>query len=191
MAGLDDLLQQIPYDSLAGQLGVDPGTARQLTEQALPALMAGMGANAGDPAGAASLASAVQQHSPDLVTGGIDLSQVDVADGEKIVGHVFGEKTPQVVSALGSQGGGGGDLMRRLLPLLAPLVMSFLSQQMAGRSADAGTAAGAGPAGSGTTGSGLEDLLGGLLGGTGGTGGGGGAGSILDMLGGLLGGGKR
>jgi hypothetical protein len=185
MAGLDDLMRQIPFDNLAGQLGVDPDTARQLTEQALPALMAGMGANAADPAGAASLANAVQQHSPDLVTGGIDLRQVDVADGEKIVGHVFGDNTPQVMSALGSRSG-GSDLMGRLLPLLAPLVMSFLAQRMAGRSA--GQAASAGVGGPNAAGAGLEDLLGGLLGGSGGTGG---AGSVLDMLGGLLGGGKR
>jgi hypothetical protein len=57
---------------------------------------------------------------------------------------------------------------------------------MAGRSA--GQAASAGVGGPNAAGAGLEDLLGGLLGGSGGTGG---AGSVLDMLGGLLGGGKR
>ncbi len=182
---VEQILAGLPMASLAEQLGVDPGTAEAAVRQALPALLGGMQANAADPAGAASLASAVDEHSPDLVTGGVDLDQVDTADGEKIVGHVFGENSDQVAQTLGGSLGGSNDLVKKLLPLLAPIVLSYLAQRMRGG------AGGTGEQGSG----GIGDLLGSILGGLGGASGTGGqtapSGSVLDILGGLLGGGRR
>ena len=70
---------------LAQQLGVDEQTARQAAQQALPAMLSGMQANAQDPAGAASLSEALGQHDDNLLDGGIDFSQIDTADGDKIV----------------------------------------------------------------------------------------------------------
>ncbi|MGH8823104.1 MAG: DUF937 domain-containing protein [Jiangellaceae bacterium] len=183
MANLDDILSQIPMDQLARQLGVDEGTAEQAARQALPALLGGMQANAQDPAGAASLRRAVGEHDTSLLDGGVDLQQVDTVDGDKIVSNVFGDNREQVVNKLsgGSGGGGAGDIIGKLLPMLAPLVMAFLAKQSQG--GGTGQASAAGGAG------GLGDLLGGLLGGGGG--GQAGAGGLGDLLGGLLGGGKR
>lgn len=185
MSNVDDIVAGIPMQSLADQLGVDQSTAESAVREALPALLGGMQANAADPAGEASLAGALQQHSPSLVEGGVDLDQVDTEDGQKIVGHVFGGNTDQVAQTLGSNlaGGGGGDLIKKLLPLLAPIVLSYLASRMRG-------GGGAGDQAPEQSGGGLGDLLGSVLGGASG-GQGGQAGSILDMLGGLLGGGRR
>jgi hypothetical protein len=184
MTDLNDLLSQIPMDQLARQLGVDEGTAEQAARQALPALLGGMQANAQDPAGATSLSRAVGELDSSLIDGGVDLDQVDTVDGDKIVSNVFGDNRDQVVSRLsetGSGGSGAGDIIGKLLPMLAPLVMAFLAKQaQGGRTGQASTTGGAG---------GLGDLLGGLLGGSGG--GQAGAGGLGDLLGGLLGGGKR
>jgi hypothetical protein len=174
MATIDDLLAQIPMDQLARQLGLPPDEAEELTRQALPALVGGMAANAREPGGETSLAEAIGQHDDDLLDGGVDLDQVDTDDGEKIVGHVFGDNRDQVISRLG--GGGKESMMSRLLPLLAPLVMSFLAKKAGG---------GTGGSGAGPTGGGIGDLLGGLLGG------GSGGGGLEDLLGGLLGGGRK
>ena len=182
MSSIDDILANIPIDSLADQLGVDPATAESAVREALPALVGGMQANAADPQGAASLAGAVESHSPKLVDGGVNLDDVDTADGEKIVGHVFGENSGAVAQTLGGNLGGNSDLIQKLLPILAPIVLSYLSQKMRGGDAQAGAAGGGG----------LNELLGSILGGlSGGQGQSQGGGSILDMLGGLLGGGKR
>ena len=93
--------------------------------------------------------------------------------------------------------GGGSDLFKKLLPMLAPLVMGFLAKSFAGGSKPAGGATGA-PA---TSGGGLFDklkaMLAGLFGGkksattaADATGGGDDVlGGLGDMLGGLLGGG--
>ena len=160
MTDLNDLLSQIPMDQLARQLGVDEQTAEQAARQALPALLGGMQANAQDPAGAASLSRAVGEHDSSLIDGGVDLEQVDTVDGDKIVSNVFGDNREQVVNKLSGPGGGAGDIIGKLLPMLAPLVMAFLAKQAQG--SGAGQASAAGGAG------GLGDLLGGLLGGGGG-----------------------
>lgn len=182
MTAVDELLTQIPIGQLAARLGVDEQTAEQATRQALPALLSGMHANAQDPGGAGSLGEAIGQHDGSLLDGGVDVQQVDTADGDRIVQHVFGDARGQVVNQLGSLGGvGGNDLMAKLLPMLAPIVMSYLAKRLSG--------GGAGTAGGG----GLGDILGGLLGGAAGAGGTGGAGTggLGDILGGLLGQGRR
>lgn len=183
MSAVDDILAEIPMDQLAGRLGVDEGTAQQAARQALPALLGGMQANAQDPAGAQSLADALGQHSPALAQGGVNLDDVDAGDGDKIVGHVFGDQRAEVVNRLGAtEGGGGQSLLTKLLPMLAPIVMSYLAGQLGGRSTTSAAA---------TSDGGMGDLLGGLLGGVLGGGGSGGGGGLGDLLGGLLGGGRR
>jgi hypothetical protein len=174
MATIDDLLAQIPMDQLARQLGVAPDEAEDLARKALPALVGGMEANAREPGGETSLSEAIGQHDDDLLDGGVDLDQVDTDDGRKIVGHVFGDNSDQVISRLG--GGGTESMMSQLLPLLAPLVMSFLAKKAGGST---------GGSGSRSSGGGIGDLLGGLLGG------GAGGGGLEDLLGGLLGGGRK
>lgn len=202
MSAVDDIIGQIPMADLAGRLGVDEATAEKAARQALPALLGGMRANAADPAGAASLGAAVERHPASLVEGGVDLDEVDTADGEKIVRHVFGDRTDDVTgrledaaplrgaatlgagglgaAPLGGSGGLGGGLVARLLPILAPIVMSYLARRMGGQDRQGGA--------SGPSGGGLDQILGDLLGGAGGGGGLGGLGGLLD---GLLGGGRR
>lgn len=211
MNELDDLIAQIPMDQLAAQLGVERAEAEQATRTALPALLGGLEANANDEGGKASLLEALGQHGPEL-DGGVDLSSVDTDDGQKIVDHIFGDQRDAVVDRLSGQqgslrdllegressdapaqprsapsGGGGGmlsgGLLSKLLPLLAPLVMAWLSKKMGG---GGGTAASADEGR--TSGGGLGDILGDVLGGGGAGSRGGGLG---DILGDLLGGGRK
>jgi hypothetical protein len=180
MAGVDEVLAQIPMDQLAARLGVDPATAADMSRQAIPALLAGMGANAQDPAGAASLAAALGEHDPSRIDGGVDLDAVDEQDGDAIVHNVFGDTTDAVVTRLGAADPGGGGAMQRLLPMLAPIVMAYLAKQMTQRGGQPQTSPGGG---------GLGDVLGGMLGGGQGRGAPSGGGGLGDLIGGMLGGG--
>ena len=198
MDSIDDLMGQIPLDQLADRLGVDRATAEQATRKALPALLAGLQANAQDPAGEASLAQALGKHNNSLLGSGVDLSQIDTDDGDAIVGHVFGANREQVVNKLGSTEPAGQGLIGKLLPMLAPMVLSWLAGRFLGGNKTGGESASGGGlsdllpgAGGQAGGGGLGDLLGSVLGGskTGGQGDAGG--SITDILGGLLGGGRR
>jgi len=183
VTSLDDIASTINIDQLATKLGVDRATAERAVAAALPALVGGLHANAQDPAGAASLAGAVGTKDPALVEGGVDLDQVDTGDGAKIVRNVFGSNQDQVVQALASDSRTpDASIIAKVLPLLAPVVLSFLAKQVGARSGSGGGA---------PSGGGLTDVLGGLLGGGGGAAGGGSAGGGLGgMLGGLLGGGS-
>jgi hypothetical protein len=179
MSQIDEILSAIPIDRLAAQLGVDPDTAEDAVRKAVPSLLGGMEANAQDPAGAASLSRAVGGHSSALVDGGVNLDDVDTDDGDRIVSNVFGPERNQVVNQLAGSTKADSGLIGKLLPLLAPIVMSYLAKQMSGRSAAPGGGGG-----------GIADILGGVLGGGGGGGKAGGF-DIGSVLGGLLGGGKR
>ena len=150
VSAVEDILAGIPMDQLAAQLGVDEANTEQAARQAIPALLGGMQANAEDPAGARSLAGALGNHRSDLMDGGVDLDQVDANDGEKIVGNIFGPNQDQVAQAFGSNlGRQGGGLIKRLLPILAPIVLAYLSKRLTGQ----------------RQGSGQDDPLGSILGG--------------------------
>ncbi|MFI9406238.1 DUF937 domain-containing protein [Nocardia sp. NPDC052316] len=195
MTSFDDLLAQVPIAQIAAKLGVDENTATTAVQAALPTLLGGLQANATRPEGAASLVGALDNHGG-LVEGAgqVDIDQVDVADGSKIVENVFGDEKNTVISALGStEGTGGNDLIAKLMPILAPIVLAYLAKQLTGGGADAAPQTQS-QAGNG----GIGDLLGGLLGGSSKSGGIGGAigealaknagGALGNVLGGLFGG---
>lgn len=106
MTSFDDLLSQVPIAQIADQLGVDQATATTAVQAALPTLLGGLKVNAAEPQGAASLLGALDNHGG-LVDGdgAVDLGQVDVGDGEKIVDNVFGDEKNTVISALGAGAG--------------------------------------------------------------------------------------
>lgn len=176
---INELLQDIPIGDIAAQFGLDEATAKQAVTQALPGLLGGMAVNASSEEGATKLTAALKKHEGAKLKG---LDSVDTADGQKIVKHVLGDKEQDVALALGSQGEGGlGDIIQKLLPVLAPIVMGFLANKLGGGAAAQGTQ-------TAQTGGGIGDLLGGLLGGGGSNSND--AGGIGDLLGGLLGGGS-
>ncbi|QEO09888.1 DUF937 domain-containing protein [Protaetiibacter larvae] len=180
MADFDDLLSQIPIGDIAGRLEIDPDDARDAVQKVLPGLVGGLQANAADPAGAASLEKALEKHSglPSLRA----LDDIDTTDGEKIVGHVFGANTDQVAARLADASPSSGvtsGIIAKILPIVAPIVLGWLANKFLGQG---GQSSATTPASGG-----IEDALGGLLGGGGAPGGGGGLG---DILGGLLGGGS-
>ncbi|VXB81114.1 conserved hypothetical protein [Pseudoclavibacter sp. 8L] len=211
MTDITELLALIPVDDIAGKLGVDKQTAQQGIQAALPTLIGGLQANAADPAGAASLEHALAKKDTTLVDGRVSLADIDTNDGQKIVDNVFGSNTDQVAAALGSAPGGQtSGLVQKLLPILAPIVLAWLAKKFLGGQQGASTTAsassgggledllggilgGGSASGSKAGGGGLGDILGGILGGAGGASGSGSAagGGLGDILGGLLGGGKR
>lgn len=209
MSDLDAILSQLPIDQIANALGTDPEQIRDAASKAIPALVGGMQANAAD-GGEESLANALQQHAGNTPE---SLDDLDVADGSKIVNNVFGDNSDQVIQKLGGTTPGGSDLLKKLLPMLAPMVMAFLASKVlsGGRSAAPATASAATTGGDGSgpvevpgdlggsgeastttadTGSGgLGDILGSVLGGGSSSGGASSsAGGLGDILGSVLGG---
>ena len=133
MSAVDEILSQVDLNQLAQQVGADPAEVEQAARTALPALLGGLDANAADPAGAASLTEALGQHDGSLIDGGVDLAQVDPAEGEKIAHHIFGDNQEQVLNQLGGVGGGASKgIVAKLIPILAPIVLSWLAKKVLG-----------------------------------------------------------
>jgi hypothetical protein len=191
MADLDDLLNQIPTQEIAAKLGADEGEVNSAVQNLVPLLLGGLAHNAQDSDTAANIESAASDHAASgLLDGGVSVDQVNQDDGANQISRIFGgNDTSQVASALAGGGAGSSDLIQKLLPILAPIVLAYIGKQLTGGSA----AAPANQASSG--GGGLGDVLGGILGGALGGGNSGGnnnpLGGILgNVLGGALGGGN-
>lgn len=128
LGGIISQLGSGGLSQIAGSLGVDDAKASSAVGMALPAILAGMAKNAQSPDGAASLATALDDHDEgifgqlgDLLGGG--------GAGGKILGHVLGQKQPAVEQNLAAQSGLDMGTIAKLLPVLAPLVMGYLSKQ--------------------------------------------------------------
>lgn len=205
MAGLDDLYNQIPVADIASKLGVDQGEVNQAIQTLVPTLLGSIHENVqADDIDSTELESAVvAEGESDLLTGGVNVDQLDEGQGNQLVASMFGgNDTNQVASALSGAGAGGGDLIKRLLPMLAPIVLAYVGRQFAQRST-AGAGADASAGAQAAPGGGIGDVLGSILGGGAAGGGNNALGSILggvlggnqggaigNILGGLLRGGK-
>lgn len=123
MAGLDDLINQIPVADIANKLGADPGQVSQAIATLVPTLLGSLQENVqADDIDSTELESVVvAEGQSDLLTGGVDVNQLDENQGNQMVASLFGgNDTNQVASALSGAGAPGGDLIKRLLPMLAP-----------------------------------------------------------------------
>jgi hypothetical protein len=185
-------------------LGADEGEVNSAIQTLVPLLLGGLQQNAQDPGTASSIENAASTHAASgLLDGGVSVEQVDENDGSKAISKIFGgNDTGQVAAALSGGGAGRNELIQKLLPILAPIVLAYIGKQLT--KGGSGGAAPAEPQAQ-SSGGGLGDVLGSILGGGGGGGnnplgsilgsvlggGQGGAGGALgDILGGLLGGKK-
>lgn len=171
-----DLLNKLPIDSIAKELGVSREEVEDAIAVGAPTLLGGLRSEASaSPQSAEALLRAIaKDHDGKVLDSDNPLDHVDRNDGEKIVRHVFGDKTDAVVNRLGGTdtNQAGSSLFSKILPMIAPLVMSWISRKMGG--AVQGTDDEPG---------GLGGVLGDLLGG----GDKGSAGGIGDVVGDILG----
>jgi hypothetical protein len=189
MAGLDDLLNQIPVADIANKLGADQGEVNQAIQTLVPTLLGTLQENVqADDIDSTELESTVvAEGQTDLLDGGVVVDQINETQGNQMVASLFGgNDTNQVASALSGAGAPGGDLIKRLLPMLAPIVLAYVGRQFSQRNA-----AGAGAQAQAAPGGGLGDVLGSILGG-GAPAGGAAAGNnpLGSILGSVLGGGQ-
>ena len=171
MQGLDQVLGSSGVDlgSLGAQFGLSPEQTRSAMGSLMPAVVGGFHkqAEAGDPAGVAAAASAVDQP--------------DAQSGNDILGRIFGNKdvSRQVADHASGQSGVSSTVLKAMLPIVAAMV----ARHIAGGQ-------GTGGSGGGGLGGMLASVLGGGNPGAGGFGGlggllGGGSNPLNEILGGL------
>ncbi|MBS9533405.1 DUF937 domain-containing protein [Mycobacterium sp. M1] len=177
MAGFDDLVAQIPIQDIAQQLGADSGEVANTIQTLVPVLLGSLSHNAQDPGQADTISNAASGFA---AQGLLDSAPAaDNAEGQQLISTIFGgNNTSEVASALSGAGAGNNDLVKKLLPILAPIVLAYIGKQLSGGGSE--------PAQQQAGGGGLGDILGGILGGM--SGGGGGNKSMGSILGNALGG---
>lgn len=146
-----DLLQTI-LNAQGGeatrQAGLAVGLAPDETQSALaaliPALAGGLHRNASQPSGLDALVSALTSggHTQYLDNPAALGQQGTVSDGNRILGHILGSKdTSRAVAAQASARTGiGAEVLKKLLPIAATMVMSSLAKQRTSQSHPAASA---------------------------------------------------
>jgi hypothetical protein len=128
-------------DAIGKQLGVDSGQASRAVAGALPALVAGLGKNSAEPAGAAALLGALQKDHDggimDDVAGFLGQGAGGGA-GAGILRHVLGGRQGAVEKAVGGMSGLDAGKAGQVLTMLAPLVMGLLGKTQREQGLDAG-----------------------------------------------------
>lgn len=149
--------------NLAQSFGLREEQVAAALNQLVPALASGLHHNTQSPDGLSSLASALdtgnhQRYADDPAT----LTRPEtVDDGNGILGHLFGSKdtSREVAARAATRSGVSADILKRMLPVVAAMVMGQLSRR-AGAARQAPAAGG--PGGLGGLG-GLGGMLGSML----------------------------
>ncbi len=140
MSGILDLLQgplgQVITQGVGAQLGTDTSKAQSAMSMAIPMLMGALKKNASDPEKASGLFEALMSKhdgsildkASDIFGGGFVNEEV-VEDGDKILGHVLGEKKEMVAMALSKKAGLDTGSALNMLKMAAPIVMGMLGKQ--------------------------------------------------------------
>lgn len=135
---LNEILQAQGGDAvsqLARQFGLNEGQAGAALSQLIPALSGGVKRNV-QQGGLDSLLSALQNgnherylNEPERVQ-----QQDTVTDGNAILGHLFGSKevSRQVAGRAASNTGIDSGILKKMLPIVATMVMGGLSKQTSG-----------------------------------------------------------
>ena len=188
---LAQILQQSGViESMAGELGIDPQTAKIGAGALLPAIVAGMGCSAagGGGAGAAADPMGGLGGLAGAILGGGGGGMLDAVlgkaptptqQGNDILGNIFGSKDVSrgIAGEVAAITGIDEGVLKKMLPILAMAVAGYLAKSATG---------GAGQGNAGGQGGGAGDILGqvigGALGGGGGNAGGGALGGILGSI---------
>ena len=192
------------YASIGRQFGLDEAQTRSAIEALTPVVAAGLRRNTQSDDGFADLIGALSggRHSRYVEDTSVFGSPDAVDDGNAILGHIFGSKDVSrgVAQQLSASSGIGESILKKMLPIIAAMVMGQIAKKSFGGGATSGglgdilgdLLGGGQPsrAPQAPSGGGLGDILGDILGGAQGRqpapgGGGGGLGDILgDILGG-------
>ncbi len=201
---LMDILQGQLSEEMVGQLSDNIGAEPQQTAQAasgiFATLLGGLANNASTEGGLAALGSALDRNHDGsmlddiagmvggMLQGG---AQTPATNGQGILNHILGDKQEVAAQQIGESSGLSAGQVMKLLPILAPIVMSVLGKAKSSGGLDLGNLAGVlmGGAQQAQQG-GMGGLLGNILGSV--MGGGGqqqqqGGGLLGSVLGGLFG----
>src|SRR5690606_28265899 len=149
---------------ISKQTGTSEAETQSVVSTALPALLGALQNNASNSQGAQGILQAIGSKHDGSILENISgfLGSNDTSDGDGILKHVLGNKQGALELGIAKKTGVSSGTVSKILAMLAPIVMGYLGKQSRSNNV--------------SDGNGLNDLLGGLLGGQSGS----------NVLGGLL-----
>jgi hypothetical protein len=142
IVSLLDLVQQHvgpnEIQQISQEIDADPATTQAAVQAAVPMLVGGMASNAQQPGGASAIQQALSSHggllgglgSLGAMFGGGDLADV----GGGLLGKVLGGHQATVQQGVSQTSGLDPDKTKKLLMILAPIVMGVLAKRHANAS---------------------------------------------------------
>lgn len=117
-------------DDIARKVGANPQDVQKAAKISVPTLVEALNKNAQDEEKRASLNKALEDHSEDNVEDlqGF-LSGMDLADGQKMLGHILGGKKNQVENNISKSSGLSSGQVTGLLAMLAPILIGMLGKK--------------------------------------------------------------
>lgn len=135
MKALQGAVGSSELGQLASQFGLDSSSVDQVIGQVVPALGKGIQGNASSPGGLESLLGALQKggHEKYVKDFSSVASNDGIADGNNILGHILGSKdnSRNVASQASQTTGVDAGIIKKMLPMLATMVMGTLSKESA------------------------------------------------------------
>lgn len=117
--------------SLSRQLGTDSNATGNALGAVLPLMLEALTRNASSPEGAASLHGALARDHDGSVLDDLQgyVDRPNLAAGDGILGHVFGNRRSAVEQGIGLSSGLDAGDVAKLMATVAPLVMAYLGRR--------------------------------------------------------------
>lgn len=129
-------LGQNEIQQISNQLGVDPGIAQKAVSAALPMMLGGLAGHAQQPGGAEAIkqAAAAHESAPENVSQLLQAGPPADASGGLggLLGRVLGQHTDTVQQGVQQASGLDSEKTRKLLMMLAPIVLGVLARKQFG-----------------------------------------------------------
>ena len=133
---LGTLLSNDSVSAMSKSTKAESSLVQDVMIMALPHLLSGISTQAESKSTSGSLVQALIDHGQDDASDvGSFIENVDVDDGEKIIGHLLGTNKNTVAKDIAKKTGGNSDQVIQLLATAAPLIMTIVGQQASKESA--------------------------------------------------------
>ncbi len=127
--------------TISEKTNIDQDSVEKIIASGIPILLGGLGNNASDSQGAASLSKAIEsKHDGSLLDNLGDLfADGDTNnDGLKILGHIFGAKSEVAEKSIANKAGVDVESVAKVLSFLAPIVLAQLGKEKKDSNLDIG-----------------------------------------------------
>ncbi|MBQ8986960.1 MAG: DUF937 domain-containing protein [Lachnospiraceae bacterium] len=126
-------------EQIAKKTGLSEKQIKTLMTLAIPILLKYLTQNASSSDGVSSLLGALTQHTnkKDM---DLQLKEADEKDGGKIISHILGNKETEVTQNLSAQSGLSAEQVNQILAIMAPALMSGVSEAASNTTAAQGSA---------------------------------------------------